>query len=117
MTQTYQIIHITADHAETPIGELAIDQAGQLQLLSASADQTEYLTSWVAKLNAQAQFVIKTSPPPGSEMLTLHGRTFTRDQPGFVADLKAYVRQLYGIKLATAAELAQEISDLGTQGL
>lgn len=113
------VIHVTPDHAETPIGEVRLDDAGGLTLLSASPDQTEYLEGWVSRLNEREDFVLKVPPPEnaGAPMLSVYGRKFTRSQPGFVQDLKAYVQQLYGIKLLTQAELAQELDDLGRRGL
>lgn len=113
------VIHVTPDHAETPIGEVRLDDAGQLALLSASPAQTEYLEDWVKRLNEREDFVLKVPPPANADVppLSVYGRKFTRSQPGFLDDLKAYVRQLYGIKLLTQDELARELEDLGKQGL
>lgn len=115
----YLVIHVTPDHRETTIGEVTIDDAGMLSLVSASPDQSAYLTDWVSKLNDRAEFTLKVPPPAGADtpMLSIYGQVFTRGQPDYIANLKAYVRQLYGIKLATEAELAQELDDLGQQGL
>ncbi|MFY9476448.1 MAG: hypothetical protein WAQ08_02065 [Aquabacterium sp.] len=118
-TTDFLVIHITADHAETPIGEVRIDDAGTLTLLSASPEQTEYLEDWVKRLNEREGFVLKVPPPAEANvpMLSVYGRKFSRTDPTFIADLKAYVKQLYGIKLLTQAELTQELDDLGKQGL
>lgn len=46
-------------------------------------------------------------------MLSVYGRKFSRTKPGLVQGLKAYVKQLYGIKLLTQAELTLELESLG----
>ena len=115
----FLVIHVTPDHAETPIGEVQIDGAGLLTLLGASPDQNDYLQDWVKRLNERESFVLKVPPPTEANvpMLSSHGRKFSRAEPTFIVDLKTYVRQLYGIKLLTQAEFTQELEDLGKQGL
>ncbi len=120
MTDThYLVIHVTPDHQETTIGEVAVDAAGMLSLTSASPEQADYLTDWVSKLNERAEFTLKVPPPKDAQgpILSLYGQVFTRGQPDYLPHLKAYVRQLYGIKLITQTELSQELDDLGKQGL
>ncbi|HIV69758.1 MAG TPA: hypothetical protein H9903_02380 [Candidatus Aquabacterium excrementipullorum] len=118
-TTDFLLIHITPDHAEAPIGEVRIDDAGMLTLLSASPGQAKYLQDWVKRLNERENFVLKAPPPPEANvpMLSVYGRKFSRTEPGFVQDLKAYAQQLHGIKLLTQAELTQELENLGKQGL
>jgi hypothetical protein len=113
----YLVIHVQSNHVESTIGEVAINEAGVIELVSASTEQRDYLADWVAKLNSRKEFSLKVAPPPGAPMLSTYGRIFTRGQPNFMDDLKAYVRQLYGIKLLTPGELSQELEDLGNQGL
>lgn len=120
MTDThYLVIHVTPDHHETTIGEVAVDAAGMLALTSASQEQSEYLRDWVKKLNERAEFTLKVPPPKSADgpILSLYGQVFTRGQADFLQNLKLYVRQLYGIKLMTQDELSQELEDMGKQGL
>lgn len=114
---TYLVIHLLPDHSEKLIGEVLIDSNGQLELVSARAEHQDFLVGWVDGLNARKDFVIKEPPPADAPMFTTYGRIFTREQPGFIRDLKAYVKQLYGIKLLTEAERAQELDELGADGL
>lgn len=118
-TTDFLVIHVKPDHTETPIGEVQIDDAGMLTLLSASPAQRDYLEDWVKRLNEREDFMLKVPPPEGTDapMFSVFGQSFSRTEPTFIDNLKTYVRQLYGIKLLTQAELTQEIEDLGKQGL
>ncbi|RRS02922.1 hypothetical protein EIP75_18365 [Aquabacterium soli] len=108
------VIAVTADQ-DTPIGKVQINEAGLLTLLSATPEQSDYLEGWVHRLNEREDFTLKVVPPAsaGAPTLSTHGRRFSRSQPSFLDDLKAYVRQLYGIKLMSQAELSQPADGIG----
>lgn len=117
MTTTHLLIIRLGDH-QTPIGEVQIDTAGVLTLVSAVPEQADYMEGWVQRLNENEEFTLKVPPPAQADapMLSSHGRRFSRSQSSFLDDLKAYVHQLYGLKLMSPAEFPQQIDDLGQQG-
>ena len=100
------------DKDELFLGELALDSADMLSVVSAMPDYAEDLQSAVDELNGKDALRVKTAPPPGTPMLQLHGRFYERGSAYFLEGLKLYALAHYSFRLVSAADEAGDDAEL-----
>jgi hypothetical protein len=97
--QVFDVVLTEEGTQEAIIGRVEADATFRLKVLSAEADQQEFLAETVELLNDKDVLHVKTDPPEGAPRFAVSSLTIERTQPEFLAELQAYLERYYDLTL------------------
>lgn len=103
MTDTQTAGRFTAmqdwEGAPRRLGAVSMDGAGRLAVVEAPPEHAENLGRIIREMNDSAVLFVRIPPPPGAPRYAVASRQVRRDDPEFVATLRAQLDVYYGITL------------------
>ncbi len=84
---------------ETPLGRVAVGDAGALILLEAVPGQEDFLANLLRDINAKEAFRLKVPPPPEAEPFEVYGQLTRRTDPDILDAVRNYLETYYDVVL------------------
>jgi hypothetical protein len=84
---------------ETPLGRVAVGDAGELVLLEATAGHETFLANLLRDTNAKDAFRLKVPPPPEAEQFEVYSQLTRRTDPDILDAVRSYLETYYDVVL------------------
>lgn len=96
------------DDQEKILGEVSLNESGELALVNAPEEATDFLDSLVEQLNNLGSIRVKV---PGNERYTVESREYTRTASNYLEGLRIYFQQYFSIELRSADDFTENADD------